>query len=239
MTPPEITLTPRLHAGNERDAVRLLRAYYAKYFGGGMGYEGGWWDDFDPSGTRESSPNVFTADDVLSASLLSARIHPTAVLAILNEDVRAGLPEKRGWPVREDAGTLSTQLTQLGADRDLATLEDGEVRELEASNLLWGELRRIPTLGRTRVSKLIARKRPRLIPIYDDVVGKAVYGGTTQAQWVRMHAALTANDYALDRRLKTLRSDAGLPEEISLLRIFDVIAWLDGSGKGQAILDRG
>lgn len=238
MTPLEITLAPRLQAGNERDAIHLLRTYYAKHFDGGMGYEGGWWDDFDPSGTRDASPNVFTADDVLSASLLSAPIHPTAVLAILNEDVRAGLPMKRGWASGEESGTLSEQLDQLGADRDLATLETEEVRELEATNLLWRDLRRIPTLGRTRVSKLMARKRPRLVPIFDDVVGRAVYGGCAEAQWVRMHAALTANDCALNRRLKALHSEAGLPAEVSLLRVFDVIAWLDASGKGDELLAR-
>ncbi|WP_257015033.1 DUF6308 family protein [Rhodococcus sp. ACPA1] len=32
----------------------------------------------------------------------------------------------------------------------------------------------------------------------------------------------------MHRRLLSIRKEAGLPEEISALRVFDVIAWVDG-----------
>lgn len=214
-----LTLTLHLQAAHRDDAVRLLRGYYAGLIGTGMGFEGGWWDGFDPSGTRQSSPDTFTADDLLSASLLSAPIHPTALLAILNQ-----------------AQTLSAAIRKLGDDRDLAGLTNNEVRTLEMTSNIWQELRSIPFIGPTRASKLIARKRPRLIPVYDSVIGSAVYRGTSRGQWTRLHAALTANDDALQKHLHELRTAADLPDEISPLRIFDVIAWLDGSGKAADIL---
>ncbi|WP_368245537.1 DUF6308 family protein [Janibacter sp. Y6] len=73
-----ITVTPHLHEDQRAGAVALLQGYFAGLLDKGRGFEGGWWDTFDPSGTRSSSQDRFTADDVLSASLLSADIHPTA-----------------------------------------------------------------------------------------------------------------------------------------------------------------
>ncbi|UZG59889.1 DUF6308 family protein [Rhodococcus opacus] len=40
--------------------------------------------------------------------------------------------------------------------------------------------------------------------------------------------ALLADGGALHRRLVSIRAAAGLPEEMSALRVFDVIAWVDG-----------
>ncbi|MDF3312967.1 DUF6308 family protein [Rhodococcus koreensis] len=40
--------------------------------------------------------------------------------------------------------------------------------------------------------------------------------------------ALWADDGALHHRLLSIRKEAGLPDEISVLRVFDVIAWMDG-----------
>lgn len=72
--PPPIRLTPHLAEERHEDAVRLVRTYFAGILEGAGGFEGAWWDGFDPSGTRAENPNTFTADDILSASLLSAPI---------------------------------------------------------------------------------------------------------------------------------------------------------------------
>ena len=40
---------------------------------------------------------------------------------------------------------------------------------------------------------------------------------------------------ALHRRLLSIREEAGLPEEISALRVFDVIAWMDGKNRDQGV----
>ena len=220
-----VTLTRRLDAAETDDAVYLLQRYYAGLIAGDCtGFEGGHWDTFDPSGTRASSPDEFTADDLLSASLLSADIPPRAVVRILRDsDLRS---------------KLTTGLRHLHDDRDLASLTHDEIRHLEQTSALWGVLREIGGLGPTRTSKLIARKRPRLIPIYDSVVGGAVYGSTTRGYWTRLHGALTADDHALHRHLVSLRNRAGLQQWVSPLRVFDVIAWLDASGKGDELLMR-
>ena len=47
-------------------------------------------------------------------------------------------------------------------------------------------------MGETRTSKLMARKRPRLVPVYDSVVGHLMSLDLGSAgQWKRWHTALT------------------------------------------------
>ncbi|MDV6286638.1 DUF6308 family protein [Rhodococcus jostii] len=91
-------------------------------------------------------------------------------------------------------------------------------------------LRTLPGIGQTKATKLIARKRPRLYPIWDSVVSQVL--GTERAHLNPVREALRAEDRALHHRLESLRKEAGLPEEISALRVFDVIAWMDGKNRG-------
>ncbi|ANS31121.1 hypothetical protein R1CP_32490 [Rhodococcus opacus] len=80
-----------------------------------------------------------------------------------------------------------------------------------------------------KATKLIARKRPRLYPIWDSVVSQVL--GTERAHLNPVREALRADAGALHRRLLSIREEAGLPEEISALRVFDVIAWMDGKNR--------
>ncbi|WP_368680428.1 DUF6308 family protein (plasmid) [Rhodococcus opacus] len=87
----------------------------------------------------------------------------------------------------------------------------------------------MPGIGQTKATKLIARKRPRLYPIGDSVVSQVL--GTERAHLNPVREALRADDAALHRRLLSIRKEAGLPDEISALRVFDVIAWMDGKNR--------
>ncbi|MFC0452361.1 DUF6308 family protein [Rhodococcus jostii] len=87
---------------------------------------------------------------------------------------------------------------------------------------LWA----LPGIGRTKATKLITRKHPRLYPIWVSVVSAVL--GTGRAHLNPVWEALRADEGALHRRLLSLRGEAGLPEGISALRVFDVIAWMDG-----------
>lgn len=75
----------------------------------------------------------------------------------------------------------------------------------------------------------MARKRPRLIPIFASVIDATVLGGQG-VLWAPLHVALRESEYALHNRLLRIRTLAGLNGSISALRIFDVLAWMDGSG---------
>ncbi|MGI8449310.1 MAG: DUF6308 family protein, partial [Streptosporangiaceae bacterium] len=78
--------------------------------------------------------------------------------------------------------------------------------------------------------KLLARKRPHLIPVYDRIV-KSVTGSDPN-YWAPHFKALQADDCALQERLLCLRTAAGLPPVATALRIFDVIAWMEGKERG-------
>lgn len=83
----------------------------------------------------------------------------------------------------------------------------------------------------------MARKRPHLVPIYDSVIASTLQ--VRGAFWQPMYELLSEIDFR--DRLTRIREEAGsrtevrLPKGLSLLRVFDVIAWMDGKlGAGAA-----
>ncbi len=99
-----------------------------------------------------------------------------------------------------------------------------------AGSRLYAAVRELPGVGPTRASKLLARKRPRLFPIRDEVVGKVL--GLEREFWEPLRQALRAQDGALDSRLARLHAEAALPTEVTRLRVFDVLAWSEGKASG-------
>lgn len=211
----EVFLTECLRPGNEERAREVL-AYYFKPMSEHGGFTGGLWDTFDPSGTRLGTEQEFTADDLSACSLLSAPIEGPAVHRLLLSDERF------------DHQSL---LARIPTDVDFVDL-DPESDAWEAMSELYRRLRGVPGLGRTRVSKLMARKRPRLVPIIDSIVAWHAFRDSLY-QWRPLQDALRANDRALQRRLVELKESAALPEAVSPLRIFDVLTWMDGTDQSR------
>lgn len=78
-----------------------------------------------------------------------------------------------------------------------------------------------PGIGATIAGKLLARKRPQLIPVYDDVVRCAL--GQPSHFWISLHCALVDNpDLAVE--LAALRAHA--PPYVSVIRVLDVVVWM-------------
>lgn len=75
----------------------------------------------------------------------------------------------------------------------------------------------------------MARKRAGLIPIYDSVIGRVTNFPNADGTWRAWHQAL-CGDTALTDGLRFLRQSAGL-ERIPLLRILDVVLWMDGTSR--------
>ncbi|MCG5470460.1 DUF6308 family protein [Micromonospora sp. LAH09] len=202
-------LPDALQTSDDAAAIMLLKRYFGTpYLGPGCA-DGAYFDTWSTG----SEPMRFTAEDLIAIKFLSVEAPKTAVRALL----------------RDRSGEFSRLLVDLGPDRDLAN-------EVELLGPTWAgwrmmdALRTIPGVGTTIASKLLARKRPRLRPIWDTVV--AAVTDTVPAQWEPLRAALRANDCALHRRLLRLRNVAQLPAEVSALRILDVIAWREGKDRG-------
>ncbi len=187
-------------------ALELLRRYY-----GPNPAVGATFDAWDSTGTRAADINRFTADDLVAVTFLSVRVPPTAAIVLL----------------RDRAAEFTELLTGLGPDRDLAD----EKGKLDDKNWdLQTALRAIPGIDTTIATKLIARKRPRLRPIWDRVVAEVT--GTQKQQWEPLREALSKQNGALQQRLIALHTAAGLPAAVTPLRVLDVIAWREGKDRG-------
>lgn len=131
--------------------------------------------------------------------------------------------------LRDRAAEFTRLLEELGPDRDLVDEEEPLVGDWVGWKVM-SALRSLDRVGPTRASKLLARKRPRLRPIYDDVVSRVT--NTIQSQWEPVRVALRADGCALHERLVHLHAEAGLSEQVPALRVLDVVAWMEGKDKG-------
>jgi Family of unknown function (DUF6308) len=87
---------------------------------------------------------------------------------------------------------------------------------------LWDKLIEMREVGPVIAGKLLARKRPHLIPLYDDFVAKAM--AARKHWWVSLRDAL--QDKALRDQLEQLRASSKIGDDISMQRVLDIsIGW--------------
>ena len=211
------TLPEALQTNDER-ALRLLTRYFGPAVGDPGSYTGAAWDDWDPSGRRLQDIDEFTADDCMAVTLLSVNIPGAAAHSLLVQD----------------RARYTALLADVGPDRDLVEVDQPITEDWPAA-VLYRAVRELPGIGGTKTSKLLARKRPALIPIWDSVIG-----GVTQAGdyfWEPLRQELRADDAALHRRLLRLRDQAGLSPSVTALRVFDVVCWMEGKDRGYTNLN--
>lgn len=214
MTLPEI-----LTAVNEENAASLLAAYYRTLTNGLPAYTGSYFNSWAGGGDTNDNADTITADDLIAVSFLSVKIPGEAAIGILdthNEKV-TGL------------------LGKIPANRDLADVSPAEFAEMYGKNSaaveLWRVIRGSDTgrwgVGPTKASKIMARKRPRLIPIYDSVVAPLMGLKDSDNQWTAWHSAFL-EDPGLSERLRRIKAMSGIEESISDLRVMDIVLWMHG-----------
>ena len=191
-----------LENSNSDRALSYLETYY------GQPYTGSYFDTWAPS---QNDPNTCTADDLLAVSLLSVVVPPLAAPELLN--VRAA--------------EFNALLREIGPNRDFAGQAE-PVTEDQPASRLYRAGRALPGVGRTIGTKLLARKRPRLVPIYDSVVARVSTIG--DYHWEPLRQALGTD--SLHDRLLDLRDRAGLGPHVSALRVLDVVTWMEGKAAG-------
>lgn len=176
--------------------------------------------EFDTFGREEGDEDRVTPSDLLSLALLSVPLRGDAVLGILRESSAEITDLLRQLPKNKDLHVLSSEEFLLLHDDD----------EPSVGQMLWDILRshHLDTtwdMGPTRVSKLLARKRPLLIPIWDELIGTALGLKDSRGHWIAMYSLLRETE-GLPDHLSSLRDEAGLDRNsISILRIFDVAVW--------------
>ncbi|MFC7674131.1 DUF6308 family protein [Mycolicibacterium sp. GCM10028919] len=190
------------------EAVELLTRYYAVTAAGRPAYSG---SRFEAMAALNSDPYSIGPADFTAASMLSVDIPAQAAIRLLSRD----------------ASDITALLHRIPVDVDIINIDLDDFVTGGPASLLWQLLRRgNDGMGRTRTSKLIAAKRPRLLPIWDSFVEQAT-GLDTVNYWRQFQAVLAADDHAIWTWLTQIRSDVpNVPAAVSNLRILDVLLWM-------------
>jgi hypothetical protein len=208
---------------DEDFAARLVEAYFADDPATGRArYSGAYFERLGGGGDRRETAYQFTAEDLLAVSMLSVPVNRYYALHVL----------------QYQAGELNGLLAQIPVGVALADPEAGDlIAEYGPAWALWQAIHDIRPrpgdnrLGSVAAGKLLARKRPHLIPVYDSRV-KVVLGrpGTDRWWWRDLRCQLImAED--LVRELESVRARAGAGH-LSLLRTFDIMCWMFGESGG-------
>lgn len=205
------------------DARKHIEDYFAPSpsFPGVGSYTGSHFESLE-GGRNE--PNRITAEDLLAVQTLSVTVPARAAVAILGD-----LSDE-----------ISTLLEQVPMNRPLSSLTDEDFSSMLGNGSpalqLWDLLRRNGrddhgqrkqrwNVGPTTASKIMARKRPKLIPIEDSIVDRVINRGS-QNSWRMWWEELRADD-VLERRAEEMRDDTG-HRELSVLRTLDIVLWKHG-----------
>lgn len=196
-------------------AVASLKAYY-----GTSNYTGRHYDDIGGGGL--ASPNEITTDDLVALALLAVPVGGRAAQALL-------------FDRRQEVGGLLEQIDARFRLWDESDAVDEAISKGGAANELWSLLlsSAFRGLGEARVNKLLARKRPNLLPVWDSVIQEAL-APPRRGFWRPMRSALVGDDGR--RRLckiEELRTSADLSADLSPLRILDVVVWMRNHGAAQ------
>lgn len=193
------------------DPAALITEYFARTASGdGWQFSGARFDTLGGGGDHPDSANRFTADDLVAVTLLSVDIDPHAAI----------------WILEDGENELSELLTQIPTHVDLHDADQALVDDGSPADRLWDQLEERPGIGWVTAGKLLARKRPQLVPVYDNVVRAAFEN--PDGFWLELHRALHSDPPLVDR-LQQTRQAAGV-EHISVLRTLDVVVWMRNHG---------
>lgn len=176
----------------------LVAAYFSPHRGFAV-------DTFDTLG--DNDPYAITSDDLVVVTLLDVTVPPVAVRGLLGHD----------------RGHVARLLHAIDPDVDLWEADEDSIG---AANALWGWVQNeYPQVGSVIAGKLLARKRPRLIPIVDQVVVDTLRA-LTGTYWDTIAHALSEDDR---RHLVDELRPGWLTPAVSTLRLLDVAIWMRGS----------
>jgi hypothetical protein len=186
------------------DAVDLAHRYWHEEYTGRMFHEL----------SNNSQPNEITAQDIVAVSTLGVTV-PAGVAV---------------WLLGEGADDVRALLERIPVDRDVWAPDD----LLDAGEPTWRLWDLLSTaswphalpgngMGTTTISKLLATKRPRLVPIWDSVVRKLF--APVDNYWAAFGQALADDSLRLQL---SIASSGEAPEGATLLRRIDALLWMIG-----------
>lgn len=191
-----------------QDNADQVQTDLKRYFGGILKdqFTGRWFDHFAAVG----DPNRFEASDVLAADTLLVR-HEVP-------------PEATAKLLLTDSERFNSLLRQVPWATDIWEVRRSEVSDISVASDLHQLLRdELPGVDWVTAGKLLAAKRPRLIPILDKEVRDFLAPPSNQF-WVTMYDALINED--VRKAIATVCRVTSVPPFVSLLRRMDAALWM-------------
>lgn len=184
-------------------------------------FTGRWFDVL----ADRSRPNRITAADLTAVSMLGVTI-PAGFAA---------------WVLGPGADEVSLLLRQIPADvriydpwkgTDDPLDDDGPAGRLwsllQQGN--WPDPSKANDIGWVKAGKLLAAKRPALIPVYDDKVRE--YVGSPPHFWKSLRSSLSTPEARLLTSLPLAGVAAAAPTDVDLsyIRQIDIVLWMRAAG---------
>ncbi len=193
-----------LHAGP------LVELFLTRPDDFGTGFAGPTFDALEPNDTYR-----WGVGDLLAVTLLDVGVRPKGVRRLL----------------APNENPFNDLLGAIHADIDLWSDDSDRVEgSLSAARDLYRALKDLSGVGPVTASKLLARKRPRLIPISDSVIQRALGLKPSDPFWEPLRTALSESDVlAAIRKMRP----SGF-EWLSELRVLDIAIWMLNSNSQAA-----
>jgi hypothetical protein len=200
-----------LEKTRQAEAVALLKRYFATKDGQAT-HTGSHFDIVGHPWNDPAHADEITSSDLLALSTLSVAVKGRSAIAATSPDFQTRTSELlKQIPLNASLGdpeAFDEYLAENGPGRELWRCVDD----------VWG-------FAGTYTSKLLARKRANLFPVYDKKI-KAAWALTGPGEiWRPMHQALSADGGALMKYAEELRVEAEVSEAVSPLRVLDSIVW--------------
>ncbi|MFI5558537.1 DUF6308 family protein [Amycolatopsis japonica] len=195
--------------GGRGSSLRALRLYFNEDATSERLYTGRGFERLDGGGDLPQVRDCITSADVLSLTFLS---------------ITDRLPDVASATMVTHADEITELLAQLPVDVDMHEAEWTVYAPGSPASELHALLRRCGGTDRwVTANKLLARKRPRLLPVYDSKVMTML--GTPSSFWACLWTWFDGDPRRVDG-LQDMRDEAGGITDISLLRCVDVVLWM-------------
>ena len=186
------------------DAADKIRRY--------LGYTGA---NFERYG-QYAEDNEIHGDDIIAVTMLSMSVTRTE---------KRGITPLRILQLESQTDQIHDLLQWIPKDRDLSTISDVEFDFLFGPHGYVRELFRLLStdigFGNVAAHKLLARKRPRLIPIRDSRAEQVL--GRPTSWWASWWEVMKVREIV--SRTEELRHEADC-HRFSLLRVADIVVWM-------------
>jgi hypothetical protein len=193
-------------------AIENLRSYFEpdRVPGTMPRYSGSRFEFLAGGGDRCETADRITPEDLVAVTLLGVQVPGDVALQLFEGDL---------------GPHVTRYLEQIPTDVGINDPEAaGLFAEASPARVAWDLLEKPHGMGWVITNKLLARKRPRLIPVYDGVAHCAY--GNPVGLWNWLVTLFAEDGGVLNDHLLMAREAAGVSSKVSALRVLDVIVWM-------------